>query len=357
MKILYAIQGTGNGHISRAGDIIAALQKKGTVDVLVSGTESDLPLPIAPKFICKGLSFVFGKNGGVDILATYKKARLKRFYDEIKQLSVKDYDIVINDFEPVSAWACKLHGIPCVALSHQVAVLNKNSPRPKNFDPIGKIILKNYAPYTLSFGFHFLPYDKRIFTPVIRQEVRKLIPTDDNHYTVYLPSYSDKKILKVLSKLKETNWEVFSKNTPEFYQQDHIKVFPIKSDTFINSMASSSGVLCGAGFETPAEALYLDKKLLVIPMKNQYEQQCNAAALKKMGVKVLKKLKTSSLDTIKNWIENGEAIIAVFPDETDRIVDKIFEMHSDSKDQISNEDFPHSPRKLKKQLFGNLLHL
>ena len=28
MKILYAIQGTGNGHISRARDIIPVLQKK-----------------------------------------------------------------------------------------------------------------------------------------------------------------------------------------------------------------------------------------------------------------------------------------------------------------------------------------
>jgi hypothetical protein len=32
-------------------------------------------------------------------------------------------------------------------------------------------------------------------------------------------------------------------------------------------------------FETPAEALFLGKKLLVIPMTGQYEQECNAAAL------------------------------------------------------------------------------
>ena len=39
MKILYAIQGTGNGHLSRARDIIPILQKKGDVDILVSGTQ------------------------------------------------------------------------------------------------------------------------------------------------------------------------------------------------------------------------------------------------------------------------------------------------------------------------------
>ena len=45
MKILYAIQGTGNGHLSRARDIIPILQKKGEVDILISGIQSDVDLP------------------------------------------------------------------------------------------------------------------------------------------------------------------------------------------------------------------------------------------------------------------------------------------------------------------------
>ncbi len=47
-------------------------------------------------------------------------------------------------------------------------------------------------------------------------------------------------------------------------------------------------MLCGAGFETPAEALFLGKKLMVIPMKGQYEQHINAASLKELGIPVLK---------------------------------------------------------------------
>ena len=34
-------------------------------------------------------------------------------------------------------------------------------------------------------------------------------------------------------------------------------------------------------------------------MKGQYEQQCNAAALKKMDIPVLKKLKLSQLEKLK----------------------------------------------------------
>jgi len=112
MKILYAIQGTGNGHISRARDIIPFLEEKGQLDVLISGTEADVELGYPVKFALKGMSFVFGKKGGVDLAATYKKAKLKRFYREIKSLHVNDYDIVISDFEPVSAWACRLQKNP-----------------------------------------------------------------------------------------------------------------------------------------------------------------------------------------------------------------------------------------------------
>ena len=50
MKILYAIQGTGNGHVSRARDIIPILQKKGDLDILVSGIQADVDLPYNIKY-------------------------------------------------------------------------------------------------------------------------------------------------------------------------------------------------------------------------------------------------------------------------------------------------------------------
>ena len=77
MKILYAIKGTGNGHISRARDIIPLLKKKGEVDILISGTEADVSLEFPIKYQFKGLCFVFGKKGGIDLVSTYKKAKLR----------------------------------------------------------------------------------------------------------------------------------------------------------------------------------------------------------------------------------------------------------------------------------------
>lgn len=68
MKILYAIQGTGNGHISRALEIIPILKKKGDVDVLVSSSQWELELPFEITYKLNGLGFAFGKKGELILL-------------------------------------------------------------------------------------------------------------------------------------------------------------------------------------------------------------------------------------------------------------------------------------------------
>ena len=58
-------------------------------------------------------------------------------------------------------------------------------------------------------------------------------------------------------------------------------------------------------------------------MKNQYEQQCNAAALAHMGVPVVKSLRDKHLDPVADWLNQGEAIPVNYPDETARIINQL----------------------------------
>lgn len=320
MKILYAIQGTGNGHLSRAEDVIPILQQYGDLDLFVSGAQADIKLPYTVKYKSKGLSFYFGKRGGIDFLRTFKKNSSKEVLKEIKKFPVEKYDLVINDFEPISAWACHKKEVPCVALSHQSAMLSPKTPRPKKFDPLGDWILKNYAPANAHVGFHFDKFDDWIYTPVIRSEIRNLAVQTKEHYTVYLPSYDDRKLLPLLAKLPNIRWHIFSKHTKKAYHLGKLSVYPVNKEEFAASMTSAKGVLCGAGFETPAEALYLRKKLLVVPMKSQFEQHCNAAALKQMGVPVVKKMKRKHLDKITEWIESNAIVDVHYPDVTAQAV-------------------------------------
>ena len=327
MKILYAIQGTGNGHISRAREIIPLLRKKCETDILLSGMHAEVSLPWDIKYNLKGIGFVFGKKGGVDVWNTYVNAHAKRLRDEIRALPVKEYDFVINDFEPVSAWACLIRKVPCISLSHQAALLDKHSPSPKKIDPFGRFVLRNYAPAAARFGFHFSRYSKNIFTPVIRKEVRSLIPSDQGYYTVYLPSYSNEELIKKLKHFPDVRWQVFSKHATEDSRHKNIEVHPVTNEGFLSSLAGCTGILSGAGFETPAEALYLGKKLMVIPMYNQIEQHYNAASLKELGVPVIKNLKKKYFPRIQEWINSEYKIEIHYPDHTEKIINHIFELH------------------------------
>ena len=343
MKILYAIQGTGNGHISRARDIIPQLQSFCQCDILISGTQCDVEPGYPVKYRLKGLSFVFGKTGGVDILKTISNADLFNLRREIKQLPVEEYDLVINDFEPVSAWACRLKGVQCISLSHQGSLKSRHTPVPFSLDLIGKFIIRNYAPASIDFGFHFQPYDEFIYTPVIRMQVRDCEVEELDHYTVYLPSFDDKFLVNTLSGFQNIKWHIFSKHSDHSYEKGNIRVMPIENKLFVEDMAKSRGVLCGAGFETPAEALFLKKKLLVIPMKGQYEQQCNAKALEEMGVPVIKNFNSGSLSKINSWVNSDHKISVDYPDITRSIIRKVIEKNV-SKVQSENKwdlDFPH----------------
>jgi hypothetical protein len=73
VKILFAIQGTGNGHVTRAEDVIPFLREYGELDLFVSGAQADVKLPYPVKYKSKGLSFFFGTSGGINFFKTFKQ--------------------------------------------------------------------------------------------------------------------------------------------------------------------------------------------------------------------------------------------------------------------------------------------
>ncbi|MCB9246706.1 MAG: glycosyl transferase [Flavobacteriales bacterium] len=327
MKVLYAFQGTGNGHSTRAAEIIPVLKRKARVDVLISGTQSDLKLPFPIDYALRGLSFTFGRSGGIDYIDTFKKMDSSRLLSDIREFPVEKYDLIINDFEPVSAWAARSKMIPCVSLSHQSAVLHPLAPKPGTCSLLGRFVLEHYAPSHFRYGFHFKSYDNGIYTPVIRDKVRDQKVSDKGHYVVYLPAFTDERIIRFLSNFSSVNWCVFSKKTRSVYKIGNMEVHPISDDLFVERMASCSGVLCGAGFETPAEALFLGKKVMAIPMRGQYEQKCNAKALEDLGVEIIYDLHPSNHAKVRAWLERAAPEPMAYPKHTERVIEDILDRH------------------------------
>lgn len=322
MKILYAIQGTGNGHISRAREIVPLLQQYGDVDLVISGTQADVKLTQDVRYQLHGFSFVFGKKGGVNHYETWKTMNLPRFVKDMRTVPLKSYNLILNDFEPVTAWACKTQKLESVGLSHQASFQSSKVPKPKSID-WAQLVMKYYAPASHYVGFHFDNYDDFIHTPVIRREIREMLLSNLGHYTVYLPAIDDKHLVPILNKISNVTWQVFSKHCMTDYEQGNVKVYRINNELFNQSLASCEGLFTGGGFEGPAEALHMGKKLLVAPMKFQYEQQCNAFALKQFGLPVIWGSNRNWEPIIRNWVNNPQEHKFHFPDETATVIESV----------------------------------
>jgi uncharacterized protein (TIGR00661 family) len=270
----------------------------------VSGTQGQIELPFPVQYDKRGLSLFYSKRGGVSFIQTLLRNNFLRFFKDVFLFDVKKYDLIINDFEPITAWASFIFGGNCVSLSHQAALWFQESPKPENFNRSFFYLIKYFAPATRFYGFHFKSYHKRIFPPVIRQKIRKLQPTEGDRYLVYLPGYSIE-ILESFFKNTNAKWDVFSPRVHQNLKAGNCHFYPVNETHFLESLATCKGVLCGAGFELPSEALFLKKKLFVIPLKGQLEQHYNAKALEDLGVPVSYDLDFNMIDI---WIKSSQDI-------------------------------------------------
>jgi uncharacterized protein (TIGR00661 family) len=327
MKILYAVQATGNGHISRAMELLPSLRLYGKVDVFLSGANSQLKADMPVRYRSKGLSLFYNNGGGLHYAKTIKSFNPLRVWNEVKDLPVEKYDIVINDFECITSLACAYKKIPAVNFGHQASFQSALTPRPAKKDAVGEFILQHYGRASTYLGLHFKRYDDFIFTPVIKKEVLRAKPVNKNHITVYLSAFSDEKVQHYFGQVKEFEFQVFSKEVKQPHTDGNITFLPVNNRLFTESMINSAAIITGAGFETPAEALHLQKKIMVIPIRGQYEQLCNAAALEELGVKVIHRIDSGFAQTFREWIATDTQQLVEYSDNAALLVRHLLESY------------------------------
>lgn len=301
MKIFYAVQATGNGHISRAMELLPYLKEYGDVDIFLSGNNSNLKLEVPVKYRSKGLSLYYTCNGGLDYWQIARRLNPLSLRREIKELPLEDYDFIINDYEYITAAACKQRNLNSVNFGHQASFQSDKVPRPETISKSGEWMLRHFSKGTRYLGLHFKSYDDFILPPVIKKEILEAEPKDKGYITVYLPSYCEKELVAVFSKFREYRFEVFSKQSATIHETGNITFTPIDKKLFNKSLISCTALITGGGFETPAEALHLGKKMMVIPIRGQYEQCCNAAALRELGVMTLFRIDNTFQRAFEKW--------------------------------------------------------
>lgn len=326
MKLLYGIQGTGHGHISRAREILPHLSNRADVDILLSGYNCKLNLDGFSIIKKRGVSFEYDSRGGVSVLETARSLHPVKLLRDIQELDTDKYDLIISDYEPITSWASIASQVPCVGLSHQAAFVSDNCPRPLKKSVVAEQIMKHFAPCTRPLGFHYKRYDSFIEPPVIRSQIKSLNPTQENYITVYLPAFDHETLASVFLEFDTIRWEIFSPFCTKSYTRNHIAVHPLGNETFLKSLECCSGVITSAGFETCAEAMYLRKKLFVIPIKNQYEQLCNAAALEMMGICIAQNWGDALEEKLRSWLNDYPVVHLEEIADAERVAEKLFRM-------------------------------
>lgn len=284
MKILYGIQGTGNGHLTRSRLIAEELNKQVDVhvDYLFSGREESkyfgMEVFLGDCTFEKGLSFQHS-HGGVDWLKTIKQAEVTEFLRAIDRVNVHDYDLILTDYEPITAWAAKIHDIPIVGIGHQYAFTYKNVPKAGNF--FTQFGMNAFAGAKVNIGLHWHHFNEPILPPVIDQ-LQPANYTHKNKVVVYLPAEEASDMVMLLSAFNDFNFQFFT-NQLVRYCPPNVDINPISKEKFLAELKSCEFIICNAGFELASEALHLGKRLLVKPMKAQVEQLANAIAMRELG--------------------------------------------------------------------------
>jgi len=309
LNILYGVQGTGNGHLSRAREMARAFtdHPNVSIDWVFSGRQPDqyFDMTCFGKYkTFKGLSYVT-KNGSLDLYATIKKLDLGRFVRDLKSLNAHEYDLVITDFEPLTAWAAKRAGVDSIGLSHQSAFYYNIPKTHHSF--IDSLVMRHFAPAKTQVGVHWSHYSPRIVPPIIPNMTtasRSINRADEKNILVYFPFESVETLIDLFMPFSNFRFQIFH-NVETTTVCRHITVHPISKKNFRRQFNACGGVICGAGFELPSEALSQQKKLLVSPLAGQTEQHSNASALDQLDYAMV--CNKFDRNVIIEWLRFGEA--------------------------------------------------
>lgn len=310
MKIFYGVQGTGNGHITRARVMAKELYEAGfEVNFLFSGREASkyFDMEIFKAYQVKeGLTFNSAK-GQVSYMKTAINASPVQFFKDISSLDLSQYDLVISDFEPVTAWASKKQKRQVLGIGHQYAFRHK-IPR-KGSDPLANQIMRYFAPAENSVGLHWHHFGQTILPPIIETpEFPKF--NQPKKIVVYLPFEDCSEVIKKLTSFENFDFHIYSPE-PSISTLKHITTKPLSRLGFQSDLYDCAGIISNAGFELASESLQLGKKILVKPLHSQMEQISNAAALEQLGYgHTMYDLDTAVID---NWLHNCHAVHVAYP--------------------------------------------
>lgn len=311
-KILFGVTGIGLGHTFRQLPIIEHYVDEGA-EVVIFAYDKSLDfykdrfaqaknvhiIPIA-------VPFFVGNNFGLDFDAT----RVSEFNKNIDFLNINceawqqvanilgKPDVVISDYDPVSAQYAYSLDVPLVTLDQQSKYLCGNFEKELGgFTYQDEIVrLHMFFPKTAArIAVSFFNVDKRIdskddvliFSPVLRSSIVNLIRNPERKHLsvlVYISSARDfpqsiNEIENICIQINDVDFYIYlpkdmvRKSCLRAYR--NVQIHPHGDKEFEHLLESCQGIVSTAGHSLLSEAMYLGIPVYAIPVA-PYEQFMNA---------------------------------------------------------------------------------
>lgn len=311
MKIFYGVQGTGQGHISRARAMARALSAYPVeVTWLFSGRDRgdffDME-PFGDFQYRRGLTFATG-GGRVSYRRTVVGNNIFEFLADVRALDLSGYDVVVTDYEPVTAWAARRRGVRCLGIGHQYAFGPQTPVTGGNV--LTRLIMRGFAPVSVPLGLHWHPYGDEVLPPIL--DLPPAQQNDDGFILVYLPFENQDAVTALLSRLPAHRFVQYARDLPPGIS-GNVTRRAANTQSFKQHLAACSGVICNSGFELISECLHWGKRVLTRPLQGQMEQLSNALALEQLGY--ASTLQSLSAAGIARWLDHTPVAPALaFPD-------------------------------------------
>ena len=307
MKVLFTIQGDGRGHLTQALAVQRILLDAGhTIPAIFVGRQPDQEMPefyaskaAAPITRYDSFAPITDKtNTRIHPLATlcYNLANVPRYWRNIGIIrdAILQHrpDVVLNFFEPLVGLCYLFHRppVPLACVANQYLLLH-----PKyDFSP-GKRVdrwLVQFWSRVTSIGARRrlalslkpmanCPSGMAVIPPLLRPEVlARDMKANEQFLLIYLlkAGFRDEIIawhqkhpgveLHCFTDVPQEADAVPFNSTLTFHR--------ISDEKFLDLMARCRAMVATGGYQTICEAMYLGKPILIVPVGNHYEQECNA---------------------------------------------------------------------------------
>lgn len=293
MRILYGINSQGHGHFSKAAVLVPLLEARGhEVRVISSG-------PVPPS----GYSFTWHRHfhGLPYIVAEGRTCYSQTFRNWMRDLPklfgslwrvrriVRCFepDLILTDFEPLTASPLIEARCEIVAVSRQIALFDPSVPLPEGLALERKLTRTAIRLFTCGadrrYGYHYEPSSFRCLPPIIRSEISRLRPETGDHIVVYSHHSSTEDLVAWANSNCQQVRAYGFQGTPRG-REGRVLFQPPGRQQLLEDLRTARGVITNAGLTTPLEAFLLRKPVCVVPIPGQWEQVVNAFHLERAGI-------------------------------------------------------------------------